>query len=88
MVYNMVRAVTAAAGLLQNVEPERISFIDALRWLLWTAPGEPIPTLIVNPIRDRHEPRVVKERHGSYSSMTRPRAELRKHLKARGNPAK
>ena len=88
LVDNVGGAVRAGAGLLQNVEPERISFIDALRWLLWTAPGEPIPTLIVNPIRDRHEPRVVKERHGSYSSMTRPRAELRKHLKARGNPAK
>jgi|HubBroStandDraft_2_1064218.scaffolds.fasta_scaffold105316_1 hypothetical protein len=82
LVYNMVRAVTAAAGLIQGVEPDRISFIDALRWLLWAAPGEPIPTLIVNPLRpDRHEPRVVKDRRGTYDYMTRPRAELRKRLK-------
>jgi hypothetical protein len=82
LVYNMVRAVTAAAALIQHVNPDRISFIDALRWLLWTAPGEPIPALVVNPLRkDRHEPRVVKERYASYPRMTRPRAELRKALK-------
>ena len=86
LVYNMVRAVTAAAGLIQGVEPDRISFIDALRWLLWAAPGEPIPKLIVNPLRpDRHEPRVVKDRRQAYDYMTRPRAELRKGLK---KPAK
>ena len=88
LVYNMVRSVTAAAALLQDVEPERISFIDALRWLLWSAPGEPIPTLIVNPIRDRHEPRVVKDRRQAYHYMTRPRAELRKPSKTAGKTLK
>ena len=40
------------------------------------------PPLIVNPLRpDRHEPRVVKERHGSYPVMTRSRQKLRKALK-------
>ena len=88
LVYNMVRAVTAAAGLLQDVEPERISFIDALRWLLWTAPGEPIPRLIVNPTRDRHEPRAVKDRSQPYDYLNRPRAELQKRLKTRGKTVK
>jgi Transposase DDE domain len=80
LVYNMVRAVTAAAGLRQNVEPERISFIDALRWLLLAEPGAPIPDLIVNPIRNRHEPRVIKDLQDTYRKMTRPRGELRKEL--------
>jgi hypothetical protein len=89
LVYNMVRAVTAAAGLRQGVEPDRISFIDALRWLLCAAPGEPIPKLIVNPIRpNRHEPRVIKDRHDGYDYMTRPRAELRKGLKKAVKTAK
>ena len=43
LVYNMVRAVTTAAGLRQKVEPERISFIDALRWLLLAEPGGRFP---------------------------------------------
>jgi len=89
LVHNMVRAVTAAAGLRQGVAPERISFIDALRWLLWTAPGEPIPTLVVNPLRKgRHEPRVIKDLQDTYRKMTRPRAELRKGLKKQGNTVK
>jgi hypothetical protein len=89
LVYNMVRAVAAAAALVQNVDPDRISFIDALRWLLCAAPGAPIPRLVVNPIRgNRHEPRVVKERHASYPRMTRPRAELQKALKNQGKSVK
>jgi len=81
LVYNMVRAVTTAAGLRQKVEPERISFIDALRWLLLAPPGAPIPDLIVNPVRHRHEPRVVKDRQDTYTKMTRPRTELQQELK-------
>jgi len=77
----MVRAVTTAAGLRQKVEPERISFIDALRWLLLAPPGAPIPDLIVNPVRHRHEPRVVKDRQDTYTKMTRPRTELQQELK-------
>jgi hypothetical protein len=89
LVYNMVRAVTAAAALIQKVEPDRISFIDSLRWLLCAAPGAPIPKLVVNPIRkDRHEPRVVKDRHDSYPRMTRPREALRKDLKYKGKSLK
>jgi hypothetical protein len=89
LVYNMVRAITAAAGLIQGVDPNRISFIDALRWLLWAAPGDPIPRLIVNPTRpDRHEPRVIKDHRDGYSHMTSPRAELRKRLKTRAKTIK
>jgi len=51
LVYNLVRTVTAAAGMRQKVDPQRISFIDALRWLLLAEPGAPIPDLIVNPLR-------------------------------------
>lgn len=77
LVYNMVRMVTAAAGLRQKVDPQRISFIDALRWLLLAEPGAPIPDLIVNPLRDRHEPRVIKDLQDTYRKMTRPRGALK-----------
>ena len=82
LAYNLVRAVTAEAARRQRVDPGRISFVDAVRWLLSAAPGEAVPALVVNPLRpDRHEPRVVKRRHGSYPVMTKPRGVLRKQLK-------
>ena len=82
LVYNLVHAVMLEAARRQRTAPHRISFIDAVRWLLSADPGEPLPPLIVNPLRpDRHEPRVVKERHGSYPVMTRSRQKLRKALK-------
>ncbi len=85
LVYNMVRAVAAAAALRQKVDPERISFIDALRWLLWAAPGASIPDLVVNPLRpNRHQPRVIKDLQDTYTKMTRPRAQLRNELKLQG----
>ncbi len=88
LVYNLVRAIAAAAGLRQKVDPVRISFIDALRWLLWAEPGAGIPDLIVNPVRpNRHEPRVVKDVPDSYTRMQRPRAQMRKELKNKGNIA-
>jgi hypothetical protein len=88
LVYNMVRAVTAAAGLRQKVDPQRISFIDALRWLLLAEPGEPIPNLVVNPLRpNRHEPRVIKDLQDTYQKMVRPRSEMRKELKKPGERA-
>jgi hypothetical protein len=89
LVYNLVRAVMVKAAAQQGVTPDRISFIDTIRWLLTAAPGEDIPRLVVNPRREgRHEPRVVKERHASYPRMTKPRTELRKPLKTPGQMVK
>jgi len=66
----------------QDVSPDRISFIDTVRWLLSADPGEALPDLVVNPLRlDRHEPRVVKDRQDTYRFMTKPRHVLQKALK-------
>jgi hypothetical protein len=82
LVYNLVHLVMLQAAARQKVEPDRISFIDTVRWLLSAQPGEELPALVVNPKRkDRHEPRVVKDRHDSYDWMTRTRKELKKSLK-------
>jgi hypothetical protein len=81
LVYNLVHMVMLRSARAQRVEPHRISFIDALRWLLYAAPAESLLTLRINPHRpDRHEPRVVKDREDTYPKMTRPRAKLRKEL--------
>ena len=58
LVYNLVRMTMLAAARRQRVAVERISFIDALRWLATARPGDPLPNLIVNPLRPgRFEPR-------------------------------
>lgn len=80
LVYNLVHCVMLEAARRQRVTPDRISFIDTVRWLLCAEPGE-APDLVVNPRRPgRHEPRVVKDREDTYTKMTRPRIVLRKAL--------
>jgi hypothetical protein len=85
LVYNLVHAVMVKAAVRQAVTPDRVSFLDAVRWLLCAAPGEELPDLVVNPRRPgRHEPRVIKDLQDTYRKMTRPRKELQKDLKNRG----
>jgi hypothetical protein len=89
LVYNLVHAVMLQAAQRQHVTPDRISFIDALRWLRSALPGEELPDLLVNRVRpNRHEPRVVKDRANTYTKMTRPRAQLRKQLKKQAKSLK
>jgi hypothetical protein len=81
LAYNLVRLVMLQAARRQRVPLDRISFIDALRWLRTTAPGTPLPILATNPHRpDRVEPRVRKRRPKEYPLMTKPRNQLRKAL--------
>lgn len=88
LVYNLVRMVMLEAARRQGVRPERISFIDALRWLASAPLNAPLPSLIVNPRRpNRIEPRVVKRRPKSHKLMMRPRPELRKTLELRRKTA-
>jgi hypothetical protein len=79
--YNLVRRVMRQAGEQQGVSAERISFVDALRWLTQAHPGEALPRLRVMPERPgRVEPRVRKRRPKEYDLMKRPRAVLRQAL--------
>lgn len=81
LVYNLVRVVILAAARKQNVAPQRISFIDALRWLASARPGKRLGRLVVNPERpNRCEPRAIKRRPKQYDLLTRPRRELRAEL--------
>ena len=82
LVYNLVRAIMLQAAVRQRVAVDRISFIDAMRWLQTAQPGDSPPTLVVNPYRpNRHEPRVIKDLIDSYRKMSRPRRTLRQALK-------
>lgn len=83
IVYNLVRQVMLEAAARQEVDVQRISFIDALRWLQTAAPGEPLSKLVVNPLRpNRQEPRVRKRRPKQYPLMQQPRRQLKKKLAA------
>jgi hypothetical protein len=80
--YNLVRLTMWEAGERQEVAADRISFIDALRWLRGAEEGEEMPGLVVNPVRPgRYEPRVRKRRPKQYPVMKKPRGELRKELR-------
>ncbi len=79
--YNLVRLVMLEAARHQEVPLDRISFIDALRWLRDTSPNTPLTALVINPWRpDRVEPRVLKRRMKKYPLMKKPRDTLRKAL--------
>ena len=86
LIYNLVRLVMLQASQRQGVPPDRISFIDALRWLATARPGDRLPRLVVNTHRpNRLEPRVRKRRPKKYSLMKQPRKELRKALATQGD---
>jgi hypothetical protein len=81
LAYNLVRLVMLQAARRQHVPLERISFIDALRWLRAAEPNAPLTPLLVNPLRpDRVEPRVRKRRPKPYKLLNQTRNALRKAL--------
>jgi hypothetical protein len=81
LVYNLVRLVMWQSAVRQHTAVERISFLDALRWLSAPSTGIPLGALIVNPIRShRVEPRVKKRRPKSFPFMITPRQALRQQL--------
>lgn len=81
LVYNLVHAVMLTAAARQHVEPQRISFLDTIRWLRSAEAGADLPGLVINPRRpDRHEPRVIKDLKDSYRKMVKPRDILKREL--------
>jgi hypothetical protein len=88
IVYNLVRLVMLKASQRQGVPVERISFVDAVRWLSSSPPGTALPELIVNPHRPgRVEPRCQKRRAKKYPYMIQPRNVLRQRLLEQQVPA-
>jgi hypothetical protein len=88
IVYNLVRLVMVEASRRQGVPPERISFVDTLRWLCSSPPGAPLPELVVNPHRPgRVEPRCKERRAKKHPYMIQPRRVLRQRLLEQRVPA-
>jgi hypothetical protein len=81
LVYNLVHAVMARAAAAQQTTPDRISFIDVLRWL-WTAQSDKLmPLFVVNPAREgRSEPRAVKDYHSKFPGLPKPRKIIKEQM--------
>lgn len=62
----------------QHVSPDRISFVDAQRWLLARMLGlSGVGRLIVNPDRTgRSQLRVIRRRMKQYDLLNKPRRDL------------
>jgi hypothetical protein len=87
LVYNLVRMTMCEAARRQSVPIERISFVDALRWLATARIGDPLPELVINPLRPgRLEPRAVKRRPKQYPLLNQPRHVLIQQLASQGVP--
>jgi DDE family transposase len=86
LVHNLVGMTMLEAAKRQHVAPDRISFVDALRWLATARPGEELPSLVVNPLRpDRIEPRHRKRRpKGPYPWLKEIRSKLKQLLLSQG----
>jgi hypothetical protein len=82
LVYNLVRLVMVQAAQHQQVPIERISFVDAVRWLEQAMFGDLSELqLRINPHRPhRYEPRAVKRRAKPHDLLVIPRAEARQRL--------
>lgn len=77
--YNLTRKVMWDAAQAQGIDPDRISFADALRLLSSRRDRAAGIVLIVVPHRpNRHEPRVKKNLNYRYRTMTKPRRILKR----------
>jgi hypothetical protein len=80
--YNLVRRVMVRAAARQRVAVDRISFVDALRWLRVARANAEVPVLIAHPERPgRFEPRVRKRRPKPYPLLTRPRTQIKQEIR-------
>jgi hypothetical protein len=84
LVYNLVRLVMLAAARQMEVPVERLSFVDALRWLSEAREHAPELVIRVNrPRPQRLEPRVRKRRPKEFPLMKAPRRQLHQQLLAK-----
>jgi hypothetical protein len=85
LAYNLICSVMVESARVQGVDPDRISLVDTVRWLIGSEGGDDLSVLVVNPKRPgRVEPRVVKRRPKQYMRMTKPRSVLRNQLPMKG----
>jgi hypothetical protein len=93
LVYNAVCVLRARAAAARGVALKRVSFVDALRWMLLESGGVPTilghpPDLKLWPLRPpRSHPRLLKHGNTSFGIMHKPRSEFLRPPKAQANSA-
>src|SRR5262245_52225823 len=81
LIYTLGRLVMAQAARRPQVASDRMSFVEAARWLAAARDEESLPLLVMHPHRpDRYEPRVRKRRPKQYPVLQHTRQALRKVL--------
>lgn len=76
LLHNLIHKIMNQAARAQNVPADRISFVDAMRWLLHHVAGAALPRLVVNPVCKRKtQPRRVKNPRHRYPGLNQSRAE-------------
>ena len=81
LVYNLVRLAMVRAAAAMRTPPQRVSFVDALRWLAEACRRTPTLLLQINPDRsNRLEPRARKRRPKEFPLMKATRRQLRQKL--------
>jgi hypothetical protein len=82
IVYNLIRLVMWKAARQEQIPAQRVSFVDALRWLAEACRQPTLPLrLHLNPYRPgRHQPRARKRRPKEYDLLKLPRWQLRERL--------
>ena len=81
LIYNLIRQVMLSAAQSQNIDVNRISFIDALRWLRSAQQDTELRDLVILPDRpNRYQPRVKKRRPKNYTLMKKPRKQLKQEM--------
>lgn len=82
LIYNLVWLVIRCAAEAKKRTPQEISFIDALRWLQYSADAKSLQGIIVVKHRpDRVEPRELKRRNKPFKWLTKSRAVRREELR-------
>lgn len=74
IIYNMIRSLMQEAAVRQAVAPDRISFKDAVHWLLWAPASAALPRLVVRKKRIRAtQPRRIKTCRKRFPHLASPR---------------
>ncbi len=79
LVYNLIRTVMLEAGLAQCSHHSKVSFVDALRWLIASCYRTTRISLLIVPHRPgRVEPHAIKRRPKEYDRLMKPRKTYQK----------
>jgi hypothetical protein len=76
LAYNLIRLAMLHSAAQQEVDADRLSFIDAMRYLAaWMQGLDGVAKLLRVPIRPgRRQPRAIRRRMKDYGLLTEPRA--------------